>query len=98
MEALQYFQFLHEYNDVNEWMRDQTSKADVEEYGADLEHVELLIQAFDTFHASILNSEPRIQQCVENGHVIIDAKSSYRYGDIFIYCCSSISNSYNLRS
>lgn len=77
-EALQYFQFLHEYNDVQEWMREQMNKADSEEYGTDLEHVELLIQAFDTFHASLLNSEPRVQQCVENGQVIIDAKSSYR--------------------
>lgn len=78
-EALQYFEFLHEYNDVQEWMREQMNKADSEEYGNDLEHVELLIQAFDTFHASLLNSEPRVQQCVENGQVIIDAKSSYRW-------------------
>lgn len=77
-EALQYFQFLHEYNDVQEWMREQMNKADSEEYGNDLEHVELLIQAFDTFHASLVNSEPRVLQCVENGQIIIDAKSSYR--------------------
>ncbi|VEN48181.1 unnamed protein product [Callosobruchus maculatus] len=76
-EALQYFGFIHECNEVQEWMRDQMNRADSEEYGNDLEHVELLIQAFDTFHASLLNSEPRVQQCIENGHVIIDAKSSY---------------------
>ncbi|KAJ8981846.1 hypothetical protein NQ317_001809 [Molorchus minor] len=76
-EALQYFGFIHECNDVQEWMREQMNKADSEEYGNDLEHVELLIQAFDTFHASLMNSEPRVQQCMENGNVIIDAKSSY---------------------
>ncbi|CAG9824099.1 unnamed protein product [Phaedon cochleariae] len=76
-EALQYFGFLHECVEVQEWMREQTNKADSEEYGNDLEHIELLIQAFDTFHASLLNSEPRVQQCIENGNVIIDAKSSY---------------------
>lgn len=58
-------------------MRDQTNKADSEEYGNDLEHVELLIQAFDTFHASLLNSEPRVLQCIENGNALINSKSSY---------------------
>lgn len=53
------------------------NKADSDEYGDDLEHVELLIQAFDTFHASLLNSEPRVQQCIENGHIIINGKSNY---------------------
>ncbi|ERL92196.1 hypothetical protein D910_09516 [Dendroctonus ponderosae] len=76
-EALQYFGFIHECNDVQDWMREQTNKADSEEYGNDLEHVELLIQAFDTFHASLLNSEPRVLQCVENGGALINAKSSY---------------------
>ncbi|XP_050313156.1 spectrin beta chain, non-erythrocytic 1 isoform X2 [Anthonomus grandis grandis] len=76
-EALLYFGFLHECNDVQEWMRDQTYKTDSEEYGNDLEHVELLIQAFDTFHASLVNSEPRVIQCMENGNAIIESKSSY---------------------
>lgn len=76
-EALQYFGFINECNEVQEWMRDQMNKADLEEYGKDLEHVELLIQAFDTFHSSLVNSEPRVQQCIENGYVIIEAKSSY---------------------
>ncbi|KAL1509008.1 hypothetical protein ABEB36_003816 [Hypothenemus hampei] len=76
-EALQYFGFIHDCEDVQEWMRDQTNKADSEEYGDDLEHVELLIQAFDTFHASLLNSEPRVLQCIENGNAIINAKGSY---------------------
>lgn len=76
-EAIQYFAFLRECNEVQEWMKDQTNKADSDEYGNDLEHVELLIQAFDTFHASLLNSEPRIDSCIENGNAIIEAKSSY---------------------
>ncbi|KAJ8962237.1 hypothetical protein NQ318_018209 [Aromia moschata] len=76
-EAMQYFGFIHECSEVQDWMREQMNKADSEEYGNDLEHVELLIQAFDTFHASLINSEPRVQQCIENGNVIIDAKSSY---------------------
>ncbi|XP_030753943.1 spectrin beta chain, non-erythrocytic 2 isoform X2 [Sitophilus oryzae] len=76
-EALQFYGFLHECNEVQDWMRDQTNKTDLEEYGNDLEHVELLIQAFETFYASLINSEPRVTQCIENGNVIIDAKSSY---------------------
>lgn len=76
-EALQYFGFVHECNEVQDWMKEQMNKADSDEYGNDLEHVELLIQAFETFHTSLINSEPRVQQCIENGHFIIDAKSSY---------------------
>ncbi|XP_023018167.2 spectrin beta chain, non-erythrocytic 5 kst isoform X2 [Leptinotarsa decemlineata] len=76
-EALQYFGFLHECLEVQDWMREQMNKTDSEEYGDDLEHVELLIQAFDTFHVSLLNSEPRVQQCIDNGNIIIGAKSSY---------------------
>ncbi|XP_060523506.1 spectrin alpha chain, non-erythrocytic 1 isoform X2 [Cylas formicarius] len=80
-EALQYFGFVRECNEVQEWMRDQVNRTDSDEYGNDLEHVELLIQQFDTFHASLLNSEPRIVQCIENGYAIIDSKSGYS-GDV----------------
>lgn len=76
-EALQYYGFVHECNEVQEWMRDQTNKTDSEEYGNDLEHVEQLIQVFETFHASLLNSEPRVTHCIDNGNIIISAKGSY---------------------
>ncbi|XP_063909279.1 spectrin beta chain, non-erythrocytic 1 isoform X5 [Zophobas morio] len=76
-EALQYFAFVRECVDVQEWMKDQIQKTDSEEYGNDVEHVELLIQAFDTFHASLMSSEPRIHSCIQNGNLLIDAKSSH---------------------
>lgn len=76
-EALQYFIFMRECAEVQDWMKDQTLKTDSEEYGNDVEHVELLIQAFDTFHASLMNSEPRIQSCLQNGNLLIEAKSSH---------------------
>jgi spectrin beta len=76
-EALQYFAFFRECVDVQEWMKDQITKTDSEEYGNDVEHVELLIQAFDTFHASLMNSEPRIQSCIQNGNLLIDGKSGH---------------------
>ncbi|CAH0552966.1 unnamed protein product [Brassicogethes aeneus] len=76
-EALQYFGFVQEYNELQEWMKDQQIKTDSDDYGNDLEHVELLIQAFETFYTSFANSEPRIQSCVENGNIIMESKSSY---------------------
>ncbi|KAK9874725.1 hypothetical protein WA026_005540 [Henosepilachna vigintioctopunctata] len=76
-EALQYFGFLQECTELQEWIRDQMTKADSEEYGVDVEHVELLIQAFDTFHASITNSEARLQSCLVSGNALIEAKCSY---------------------
>ncbi|XP_044756004.1 spectrin alpha chain isoform X2 [Coccinella septempunctata] len=76
-EALQYFGFLQECTELQEWIKDQMTKSDSEEYGVDVEHVELLIQAFDTFHASILNSEARLQSCLVSGNALIEAKCSY---------------------
>ncbi|KAL3276987.1 hypothetical protein HHI36_012347 [Cryptolaemus montrouzieri] len=76
-EALQYFGFLQECTELQEWIKDQMTKADSEEYGVDVEHVELLIQAFDTFHTSIMNSEARLQSCLISGNALIEAKCSY---------------------
>lgn len=76
-EALQYFGFVRECVEVQDWMRDQIAKADSEEYGNDVEHVELLIQSFDTFHSSLMNSEPRVVSCIQNGNLLIDGKSSH---------------------
>lgn len=43
-ESLKVFRFLREAEEVAEWVGDQTAVAASEDYGRDVEHVELLIQ------------------------------------------------------
>ncbi|KAF5273495.1 hypothetical protein FQA39_LY07512 [Lamprigera yunnana] len=77
-EALKYFNFVRECNEMQEWMNDQQAKAASEDYGTDVEHVELLILAFETFFASLNNSELRVHSCVNNGIKLIAAQSVHR--------------------
>lgn len=51
-ESLKVFRFLRETEEVAEWIGDQTAVAASEDYGRDVEHVELLIQV-------ILNNFPQ---------------------------------------
>lgn len=44
MESKKLYRFLREAEEVAEWINDQTVVAASEDYGRDVEHVELLIQ------------------------------------------------------
>lgn len=44
MESKKLYRFLREAEEVAEWINDQTAIAASEDYGRDVEHVELLIQ------------------------------------------------------
>lgn len=76
-EAITYFGFIRECIEVQEWMADQQIKAASEDYGTDVEHVELLTQAFETFLASLYNSEPRVQACIESGKKLISNNNEH---------------------
>lgn len=70
-EALKYFAFIRECDEVQEWMGEQTTIAASEDYGTDVEHIELLIQAFESFLAGLSSSEQRIVACVESGQCLL---------------------------
>lgn len=76
-EALSYFKFVRECNELQEWLTDQQAKAASEDYGEDVEHVELLIQAFDTFFTSLNNSKSRIESAVESSEALIKNKNTF---------------------
>lgn len=44
VESRKFYKFIREAEDVAEWIGDQTTVAASEDYGRDVEHVELLIQ------------------------------------------------------
>ncbi|PSN40703.1 hypothetical protein C0J52_13751 [Blattella germanica] len=70
-ESLKLYRFLREADEVAEWMGDQTALAASEDYGRDVEHVELLIQTFDSFLSSLAASGGRVTMCLNTGHALI---------------------------
>ncbi|KAG8237733.1 hypothetical protein J437_LFUL016671 [Ladona fulva] len=59
-ESLCLFRFLREADDAIEWVNDQTSIAASEDYGQDVEHVEILTAEFEAFATTLglLTSTP----------------------------------------
>ena len=70
-ESLKLYRFLREADEVAEWMGDQTALAASEDYGRDVEHVELLIQTFDSFLSSLAASGSRVSSCLTTGRNLI---------------------------
>jgi len=62
---------LRESDEVAEWMGDQTAVAAPEDYGRDVEHVELLIQTFDSFLSGLAASGGRVTSCISTGQALI---------------------------
>lgn len=58
-------------------MTDQEVKAASEDYGTDVEHVELLTKTFETFFASLINSKSRVDACIENGNMLKENSNEY---------------------
>ncbi|XP_034253991.1 spectrin beta chain, non-erythrocytic 1 isoform X5 [Thrips palmi] len=75
IESRKLFRFLRETEEVAEWIGDQTTIAASEDYGRDVEHVELLIQTFDTFLSGLSASEGRVSACLSSGRALIAEKN-----------------------
>nr|XP_018898887.1 PREDICTED: spectrin beta chain, non-erythrocytic 1 isoform X2 [Bemisia tabaci] len=71
IESKKLYRFLREAEEVAEWMNDQTAVAASEDYGRDVEHVELLIQTFDSFLSSLSGNESRVSSCIVQGRNLI---------------------------
>jgi len=70
-ESLELFRFLREADDVAEWMGEQTAVAASEDYGCDVEDVDLLIQTFDSFLSSLAATKGRVTSCISTGQALI---------------------------
>ncbi|XP_052120778.1 spectrin beta chain, non-erythrocytic 1 isoform X4 [Frankliniella occidentalis] len=75
IESRKLFRFLREAEEVAEWIGDQTTVAASEDYGRDVEHVELLIQTFETFLSGLSASEGRVSACLSSGKALIAEKN-----------------------
>ncbi|KRT86320.1 hypothetical protein AMK59_2292 [Oryctes borbonicus] len=77
-EALAYFVFIKECTEVQEWMNDQQVKAASEDYGTDVEHVELLTQQFELILSGLTTYAPRVKTCIDNGNKLIADENRYK--------------------
>ncbi|XP_052259701.1 spectrin alpha chain-like isoform X3 [Dreissena polymorpha] len=74
-QALKLVQFMRECNEVMFWIHDKEAFVTSEEFGQDLEHVEVLQKKFDEFQKDLQNHEDKVtevntlsQQLLEDGH------------------------------
>uniref|UniRef100_W4VRA2 Putative karst n=1 Tax=Corethrella appendiculata TaxID=1370023 RepID=W4VRA2_9DIPT len=70
-ETKKFYEFLREVEDLHEWIGDQMTVAASEEYGTDVEHVELLTITFESFVSNLSANENRIQSCITKGESLI---------------------------
>ncbi|XP_063699935.1 spectrin beta chain, non-erythrocytic 5 isoform X3 [Culicoides brevitarsis] len=72
IEAKKLFEFLREVEELHEWINEQMAVAASEEYGTDVEHVELLTASFEAFVSNLGSNESRVISCVGRGEVLIN--------------------------
>lgn len=71
-ESKKRFAFLRDADELTLWIKDQLMIASSEDYGQDVEHVELLIQRFDNFITSLHANKIRIENFVANSKEMDD--------------------------
>merc|ERR1719436_2356134 len=71
-------EFLHEAEEVNEWINTQMAVAASEDYGKDVSHVEMLIKTFDSFLQTIHSSEERISRVQEISQRLLREDNSHK--------------------
>ncbi|GFT80923.1 spectrin beta chain, non-erythrocytic 5 [Nephila pilipes] len=59
-ESKRFFNFMRDADEVAAWIQDQMIIASSEDYGKDVEHVEILIQKFEGFLSTIHSNEDRV--------------------------------------
>ena len=69
-------EFLHEAEEVTDWINTQMAVAASEDYGKDVSHVERLIKSFDSFMQSVLSSEERVNKVLESGSSLLSSNNS----------------------
>lgn len=78
IESKKLYEFLREIEEVHEWIGDQMTVTASEEYGEDVEHVELLIIAFDSFISNLGANENRVFSAVSKGDSLVLENSPYK--------------------
>lgn len=63
--------FLREADEVSDWINEQMAVAASEDYGRDVEHVEILIQKFESFLSTLNASHDRVELLKSNAESLL---------------------------
>jgi spectrin beta len=63
--------FLREADEVSDWINEQMAVAASEDYGRDVEHVEILIQKFESFLSTLNASHDRVELLKTNAESLV---------------------------
>ncbi|XP_017842227.1 spectrin beta chain, non-erythrocytic 5 isoform X2 [Drosophila busckii] len=77
-ECKKLFEYLRETAELHEWIGDQMTVTASEDYGEDVEHVEQLMLAFESFVNNLNANEARVEACLERGDRLIQENNPYR--------------------
>ncbi|XP_017057853.1 spectrin beta chain, non-erythrocytic 1 isoform X2 [Drosophila ficusphila] len=77
-ECKKLFEYLRETEELHEWVGDQMAVTASEDYGEDVEHVEQLILAFESFVSNLNANEARVEAILERGDRLIQENNPYR--------------------
>uniref|UniRef100_A0A2R5L953 Putative spectrin beta chain non-erythrocytic 5 isoform x6 n=1 Tax=Ornithodoros turicata TaxID=34597 RepID=A0A2R5L953_9ACAR len=70
-ESGKFYAFLRKADQVSEWIQSQMTVASSEDYGTDLERVEILMQKFEAFLNTLNSSEERVAQVANAAQSLI---------------------------
>ncbi|CAG0913206.1 unnamed protein product [Notodromas monacha] len=71
-ESAKLYKFLREAEEVSTWINDEMSVAASEDYGVDVEHVQVLIDKFQIFRAALNAGEERVLMAKATGEQLIE--------------------------
>lgn len=77
-ESKKLFEFLHEIDEVHEWINDQIAVTASEDYGDDVEHIEQLIVSFESFSSNLTANESRVTSAISKGETLLAENSPYK--------------------
>lgn len=78
IESKKLYEFLHEIEEVHEWINDQMAVTASEEYGEDVEHVEQLITTFESFVSNLTANENRLSSAITKGESLLAENSPHK--------------------
>lgn len=78
IESKKLYEFLHEIEEVHEWVGDQMAVTASEEYGEDVEHVEQLIATFESFVSNLTANENRLSSAISKGESLLAENSPHK--------------------
>ena len=64
MAQLQYHEFLRECSDLRKWIGEKTVAASSQDLGQDFEHLEILVNKYESLRKEIAGGKDKLENCV----------------------------------